>query len=113
MINTFFLHMTTIVIPLALFLHRPKPKLERIVLINVGTACEVIPSALNSTNFEMLLLSAFINVCFGYCYGFYMDAKTGRHETKRWSLPEGFWWLKLLIDSILVVVPAFLTAYIY
>lgn len=113
MLQMSFFHIFVIFFPLAVFLNRPHAQLERAILINLGISCEVVPSSLKDINFQMLILSAFINICFGYCYGYYMDGKTGRRNTKRWSLPDGFWWLKFLIDCILLLLPAFIITYIH
>jgi hypothetical protein len=61
----------------------------------------------------MLLLSAVFNVCFGYCYGYYIDGKTERRITKRWSLSESLAWLKFIIDCLLLLLPVILITYIY
>lgn len=61
----------------------------------------------------MLLLSAIVNVCFGYCYGYYIDGKTERRITKRWSMSLGYWWLKFLIDCVLLLLPVVIINQIY
>ena len=113
MIWMFFLHIFIVLVPLMIYLYRPRPMLLRPILINIATHCEVVPSTLKEVNFQMLMLCTFVNVCFGYCYGNYMDAKFNRSETKRWSLPDSFWWLKFVIDTFLMTMPAFIVTHIH
>ena len=61
----------------------------------------------------MLLWTAVFNLCFGYCYGYYADGKAERRRKGAWVLREELWWVKLVVDCLLLGLPILVVAYVY